>query len=763
MTKTKTVCFVLLISLFLVHGAGRMYAASTADEVRIFIFAGQSNMEGADTNKSEIDRHPPFRGAAQKQPDVRYSYNFGPDKSSDGWIAMQPVGRLFGPEMTFARLLKQHVDYPIAVIKDAWGGTTLVHDWHPAGPEKGRKLYARLMRQVRDRLKELDARGVKYRIEAMMWHQGENDMFDGEGIETYEKNLRLFIQSIRKGFKQPELPFFIGQISTKGIWGIDNRRRVAKICVQQKAVVETDPNVYFVPTSHLGFKIGRGAGLHYHFGTLGQLQHGHAYAKSYLEAIGSPLESPDRSFRSDDLPRGKKVKLFILGGERNMEGEDAYVSQITDFDRYKKLGEDQDDVLFQYYLGGGVKQSHFWEPLGPAGFLSNFGPELSFGRLVKKHLKQNEVPAIYKFTHSGAQSIDWVPEGTDIPHRDLYRQFIEGIQKARRDLEKAGYKHDLAAVFWHCGENDRALHQSARPYAANLKKLIDGTRRDLSLPDLKWFISEQPVVPPEWAGKRTFLPINNDLKALARSDKNIHFVRTSHLPHRVVVFGTEGILALGEAMAQAWLRLGKSYPDPARFENAIKQFEARDRTDPPPEGAVLCIGSSSMRGWHSTIRKDLAPLQVIPRGFGGSNFNDLLYYTDRVVLPYKPRAILVYEGDNDVAQGITPQKIANTMRAFVLKVRRKLPDCRFYFLAVKPSISRWRIWPVMKETNTLLRGICGQDPRMTFVDIATPMVGSDGTPKKEIFLKDNLHMNRNGYEIWRDAVRPSLAKEFENE
>jgi carbohydrate esterase-like sialic acid-specific acetylesterase len=550
MKSLKSLCCFLVLS-FLTILVAHKPSLATDKELRIFIFAGQSNMVGSDSNDSLVDNHPPFKGAAEEQKDIRFSYNLGPDKSSNDWVTMQPVDHVFGPEMTFARKLKKHVQYPIAIIKDAWGGTTLINDWNPDGPDSGKKLYARLMNQVTARLKDLDAKGIKYRIEAMMWHQGENDMFHKEGIVTYEKNLRNFIANIRKDFKTPNLKFFVGEISNKGIWGMDNRHRVAKICVQQLAVVKADPDVYFVPTSHVGFKIGRGAGLHYHFGTLGQLQHGHAYVEHYLKAIGQPLKTKDRRFTAADLPKGKKVKLFILGGQRNMEGEEANVSQIADFSRFKTLDQDQKDVLYQYSLGGGVRQSLNWEPLGPIGYLSNFGPELSFGWAAKKTLKKNQTLAIYKFTHSGAQSIDWLPEGTDIPHRDLYQNFINGIRKAQRDLHNAGYESELAAVFWHCGENDRALHQQAKSYATNLKKLIEGTRKDLSAPKLTWYITEQPVISPDWAGKREFLPIDKDLEAMAQIDENIWFIKTSHLPHRVVVFGTEGILALGEEMAQA--------------------------------------------------------------------------------------------------------------------------------------------------------------------------------------------------------------------
>jgi len=201
----------------------------------------------------------------------------------------------------------------------------------------------------------------------------------------------------------------------------------------------------------------------------------------------------------------------------------------------------------------------------------------------------------------------------------------------------------------------------------------------------------------------------------------------------------------------------KNYPDPTRYEKTIAKFEAADKETMPPAGAVLCIGSSSMGGWHRTIREDLAPLTVIPRGFGGSNMNDVLHFVDRVVLPYEPRAILLYEGDNDIAHGVTPQKVLETFEVLVKQVHAKLPKTRFYVLAVKPSISRWEVWPEMKETNLLMKTRCKADERLTYIDIATPMLNEKGEPKADIFKEDNLHMVRKGYEIWRDVVRPVLV------
>ena len=202
----------------------------------------------------------------------------------------------------------------------------------------------------------------------------------------------------------------------------------------------------------------------------------------------------------------------------------------------------------------------------------------------------------------------------------------------------------------------------------------------------------------------------------------------------------------------------KSYGDPKRFEKDIQAFEAEDAKQPPPAGAIVCVGSSSMRFWRDTIKEDLAPLTVIPRGFGGSMMNDALYYADRIVFAYKPRAIVIYEGDNDIGSGIAPETVAETFHAFVAKTHEKLPDARIYVICIKPSIKRWSMWSKMKQANDLIAAECTKDKLLTYIDVATPMIGADGKPLPDIFREDKLHMTRKGYEIWRDTVRPVLLK-----
>lgn len=203
---------------------------------------------------------------------------------------------------------------------------------------------------------------------------------------------------------------------------------------------------------------------------------------------------------------------------------------------------------------------------------------------------------------------------------------------------------------------------------------------------------------------------------------------------------------------------GNTYVSPLKFEEAIQHFEVADKKQPPPQDGIVCIGSSSMVGWHDDIKSDLAPLTIIPRGFGGSNMNDALYFADRIVLPYKPRAVVIYEGDNDVAQSISPQKVADTFQAFVEKVHKELPNCRIYFLSIKPSILRWHMWPEMSEANGLIAAKCQEDKRLTFVDVASSMLDEEGKPREEFFQEDNLHMTRAGYLMWKDALRPILIQ-----
>jgi len=200
-------------------------------------------------------------------------------------------------------------------------------------------------------------------------------------------------------------------------------------------------------------------------------------------------------------------------------------------------------------------------------------------------------------------------------------------------------------------------------------------------------------------------------------------------------------------------------PDPTRYEDAILKFEEQDRLSPPPANAIVLTGSSSIMYWNEEAPADLAPLTVIPRGFGGTVMNDVLHYLDRVALVYKPRAILIYEGDNDTGRNNIPNDvIIDQLEQIIARIHTELPETRIYVLAVKPSVLRVASWPIAQELNERYKAIADSDPLVTYIDTATPFLKSDGTVMTDIFVEDNLHLNEKGYDIWAAAVREVLIR-----
>ena len=196
--------------------------------------------------------------------------------------------------------------------------------------------------------------------------------------------------------------------------------------------------------------------------------------------------------------------------------------------------------------------------------------------------------------------------------------------------------------------------------------------------------------------------------------------------------------------------------DPTVWDGAMERFAEQDRMNPPPMGAILLTGSSSIARWNDQAAKALAPLTVIARGFGGSMMSDVVHHLDTVALKYKPRAILIYEGDNDTFYGVAEKEIIGSLSKIVDKVHQELPDTRIYVMAVKPSTSRMGVWKNAQIVNAGYKEIAKHDPQVYFVDSATPFLKSDGSVMTDIFVEDGLHLNPMGNLIWGSVIRAAL-------
>ncbi len=223
----------------------------------------------------------------------------------------------------------------------------------------------------------------------------------------------------------------------------------------------------------------------------------------------------------------------------------------------------------------------------------------------------------------------------------------------------------------------------------------------------------------------------------------------------IVLLAVASIAACGIALHAAEPTPHKPDPDPARFKDEIDRFEAWDRQNSPPREPVLFVGSSSIRMWPTA--ESFPELAVINRGFGGSHASDVNHFAERIVLKYAPRVIVFYAGDNDIADGKSPERVAGDFERFVATVHAKLPNTEIIYLPIKPSLLRWQLWPQMQATNALVKQFIDGQARLAYVDTATPMLGADGKPRRELFLADGLHMNAQGYQIWSDLLRDQLA------
>jgi lysophospholipase L1-like esterase len=192
----------------------------------------------------------------------------------------------------------------------------------------------------------------------------------------------------------------------------------------------------------------------------------------------------------------------------------------------------------------------------------------------------------------------------------------------------------------------------------------------------------------------------------------------------------------------------------ARWEPQIKAFEEQDAKNPPPRDAVLFVGSSSIRLWKLS---DWFPKRTtINRGFGGSQLADSVFYAERIVTKHKPRVVVLYAGDNDLAGGKSPQQVAGDFAAFLAKVHSELPETMIVYIGIKPSLARWKLIDQVRDANRRIQSIAELHANVAFVDVEPAMLNAAGQPREELFVKDGLHLTPAGYEVWTSLVAPHL-------
>ena len=195
------------------------------------------------------------------------------------------------------------------------------------------------------------------------------------------------------------------------------------------------------------------------------------------------------------------------------------------------------------------------------------------------------------------------------------------------------------------------------------------------------------------------------------------------------------------------------------FREDIQAFKKQDSVSFPPKNAILFIGSSSFTMWKD-VQKDFPGYKIINRGFGGSTLVDQIRYANEIVVPYQPKQVIIYCGENDLAASdtVTAELVFKRFRQLFTIIRNRYPKVKLTYVSMKPSPSRELLLSKMISGNELIKKYLSSKKRTSYVDVYKEMIDDEGKPRADIFLDDNLHMNKTGYVIWQKMIEPHLLK-----
>lgn len=229
----------------------------------------------------------------------------------------------------------------------------------------------------------------------------------------------------------------------------------------------------------------------------------------------------------------------------------------------------------------------------------------------------------------------------------------------------------------------------------------------------------------------------------------------------IAIACTAGHRPLGTEVAAASLDEALTPAQQTQFDPELKVFDSLLATEVEPKEGIVFSGSSSIRKWES-LTSDMAPLPVANRGFGGAIIKQVTHYSSKMIVPLRPKLIVFYCGENDIANDKYPAEMAlNDFKAFTASMRQKLPGTGIIFISMKPSPLRWKYWPKFQAANRLIESYVQTQDRMWYLDVSKAMLGPQGLPRQELFLSDSLHMNPAGYELWTRILKPEIGQRFE--